>query len=152
MVLWTAFASVFALVLGYSRVPYAAALDGYFFKPFAKLHAGRISQPVSLLVIGGLSIVAAFFDLDWVISALITARILVQFIGQIVALDYIRRRRTDIVRPFRMWLYPAAVGHRAAWLDVHFLHVRLEHRTLFGMGVLATGVAAFTLWRRSQRS
>src|ERR1044072_1579518 len=32
MVLWTAFGSVFALLLGYSRIPYAAALDGYFFK------------------------------------------------------------------------------------------------------------------------
>ena len=47
MVLWTAFASVFALVLGYSRVPYAAALDGYFFKPFAKLHAGGVPEPVA---------------------------------------------------------------------------------------------------------
>src|SRR5712672_2865575 len=38
MILWTAFGSVFALLLGYSRVPYAAAKDGYFFKAFARLH------------------------------------------------------------------------------------------------------------------
>ena len=38
MILWTAFGSVFALLLGYSRIPYAAARDGYFFKAFARLH------------------------------------------------------------------------------------------------------------------
>src|SRR5947209_20255537 len=37
MILWTAFGSVFALLLGYSRVPYAAARDGYFFRVFARL-------------------------------------------------------------------------------------------------------------------
>jgi amino acid transporter len=150
MILWTAFASVFALVLGYSRVPYAAALDGYFFRPFAKLHEGGFPS-LSLLVIGGLSIVAAFFDLEWVISALITARILVQFIGQILALDYIRRRRSDIARPFRMWMYPlpSAIA-LAGWSYIFFTSG--WSITLFGLGVLATGVAAFALWRRSQRA
>jgi basic amino acid/polyamine antiporter, APA family len=150
MVLWTAFASVFALVLGYSRVPYAAALDGYFFKPFAKLHAGGFPS-LSLLVIGGLSILAAFLDLDWVISALITARILVQFMGQIATLDYIRRRRTDIVRPFRMWLYPLPSGIALLGWTYIFLTSGWSI-VLFGLGMLAVGVAAFTLWRRSQRS
>ncbi len=38
LVLWTAFASLFALLLGYSRIPYAAAINGHFFKSFGKLH------------------------------------------------------------------------------------------------------------------
>jgi basic amino acid/polyamine antiporter, APA family len=146
MVLWTAFASVFALVLGYSRVPYAAALDGYFFKPFVKLHEGGFPS-LSLIVIGGLAIVAAFFDLDWVISALITARILVQFMGQIVALDYIRRKRPEIARPFRMWLYPVpSVIALIGWAYV-FLTSGWS-TSLFGLGVLATGAIAFVVWRR----
>jgi amino acid transporter len=150
MILWTAFASVFALVLGYSRVPYAAALEGHFFKPFAKLHAGGFPS-LSVIVIGVLAIVASFLELDWVISALIAARILVQFVGQIAALHYIRRHRPEIVRPFRMRMYPipsliALVG----WLYV-FLTSGWSI-AMFGLGVLATGVAAFTLWRRPQRS
>jgi APA family basic amino acid/polyamine antiporter len=147
MVLWTAFASVFALVLGYSRVPYAAALDGYFFKPFAKLHEGGFPS-LSLLVIGGLSIVASFFDLDWVISALITARIVVQFMGQILTLHYIRRARPDIVRPFRMWLYP--VPSIIALIGWAYILLTSGWTTgLFGLGVLATGIIAFTLWRKT---
>ena len=150
MILWTAFASVFALVLGYSRVPYAAALEGHFFKPFAKLHAGGFPS-LSVIVIGVLAIVASFLELDWVISALIAARILVQFVGQIAALHYIRRHRPDIVRPFRMWMYPIpSLIALAGWLYV-FLTSGWSI-AMFGLGVLATGVAAFTLWRRPQRS
>src|SRR2546422_6385053 len=78
MILWTAFGSVFALLLGYSRVPYAAAKDGYFFKVFARLHPSGGFPYVSLIVLGVLSIFAGFVSLGMVIDALITTRILVR--------------------------------------------------------------------------
>src|SRR5262249_35790888 len=79
MILWTAFGSVFALLLGYSRIPYAAARDGYFFTPFARLHPDKAFPHVSLLVLGAISILACLFSLGVVIDALIATRILVQF-------------------------------------------------------------------------
>src|SRR3954464_11969108 len=85
MILWTAFGSVFALLLGYSRIPYAAARDGYFFKIFARLHPTHGFPYVSLILLGVLSIVLGFVSLGMVIDALVTMRILVQFIGQIGA-------------------------------------------------------------------
>ncbi len=106
MILWTAFGSVFALLLGYSRIPYAAAVDGYFFKSFAKLHPTKNYPHVSLLVMGAVSIVAAFFPLSAVISALITTRILVQFIGQVFAIPLLRKKLPDSARPYKMWIYP----------------------------------------------
>src|SRR6266480_1100638 len=106
MILWTAFGSVFALLLGYSRVPYAAAKDGYFFRVFARLHPSQGFPHVSLIVLGVLSIFAGFVSLGMVIDALITTRILVQFIGQIGAVTLLRRRAPDLPRPYRMWLYP----------------------------------------------
>jgi basic amino acid/polyamine antiporter, APA family len=149
MVLWTAFASVFALVLGYSRVPYAAALEGHFFKPFAKLHPAGFPS-LSLLVIGGLSIAAALFDLDWVISALLTARILAQFVAQIFAVRQIRRR-ADIRLPFRMWLYPLpSLVALAGWSYI-FLTSGWTFAA-FGLGVLATGIAAFWTHNRKPAS
>src|SRR5213078_524266 len=48
LVLWTAFGSCFALLLGYSRIPFAAARDGYFFKTFAKIHPQKHFPHVSL--------------------------------------------------------------------------------------------------------
>ncbi|MDQ3907554.1 MAG: APC family permease, partial [Acidobacteriota bacterium] len=74
MVLWTAFGSVFALLLGYSRIPYAAALDGYFFKVFGRLHPSKNFPHVSLLAIGAISILCSLFSLGMVIDALITTR------------------------------------------------------------------------------
>jgi amino acid transporter len=131
-------------------VPYAAALDGYFFKPFARLHAGGFPS-LALLVIGGLSITASFLDLGWVIDALVASRIVIQFIPQVVALDYLRRRRKDVARPFRMWLYP--LPSLLALLGFSYIFVTQEPKIiLFGLGVLGTGVLAFILWRRSLRA
>jgi amino acid transporter len=144
LVLWTAFASLFALLLGYSRIPYAAAINGHFFKSFARLHPTGRFPYVSLLVMGGLSIVASLWPLDQVITALLTSRILVQFIGQIIALDYIRRHKPEIPRPFRMWLYPipsiiAFLGWIYIFATSGWIYIG------FGLVTLAAGVVVFRL-------
>ena len=151
LVLWTAFGSVFALLLGYSRIPFAAAESGYFFRAFGRLHPTKGFPHVSLLVLGVLSIVAGFFSLGTVIDALIVTRILVQFMGQVVGLMLLRRRQPDMPRPYRMWLYPVpALVALLGWIFV-FATTQLEV-ILFGLGVLAAGCAAFLVWSwRTQR-
>jgi APA family basic amino acid/polyamine antiporter len=150
LTLWSAVASVFALVLAYSRVPYAAALDGYFWKPFARLHPKGGFPYVSLLAVGALSILGGMLSLDWVVSALLTARILIQFIGQIAALEVLRRTRPDVPLPFRMWLYPLpSVLALVGWLYVFATSGWTF--VLCGLGVLASGVVAFEIWRRRVR-
>jgi len=145
MILWTAFGSVFALLLGYSRVPYAAAKDGYFFKVFARLHATEGFPWVSLIVLGVLSIVAGFVSLGMVIDALITTRILVQFVGQIGALTLLRRRAPDMPRPYRMWLYP--LPSLVALLGWIFVFATTPLPVIaFGLGALLLGVICFGAW------
>ncbi len=106
LVMWTAFASVFSLTLGYSRVPYAAALDGNYFQAFARLHPQHQFPYVSLLALGGVAALFCFFSLADVIAALVVIRIMLQFLIQAVGLIVLRIRRPDLPRPFRMWLYP----------------------------------------------
>src|SRR5438874_5968008 len=106
LVMLTAFASVFSLILGYSRVPYAAALDGNYFKVFARIHPVHRFPHISLLALGGAGLLFCFFSLADVISALVVIRILLQFILQAVGIIVLRVRRPDMPRPFRMWLYP----------------------------------------------
>ncbi len=147
LVLWTAFASVFALLFGYSRIPYAAAVDGRFFKVFAHLHPRGQFPDFSLLVLGGLTIVASFWALDAVISALLTSRILIQFLGQIAALHYLRTRRRDVPRPFRMWLYPIPSAVAAAgW--VYIFATSGWTYILFGGLSLLIGVVVYGIWSR----
>jgi amino acid transporter len=150
LVLWTAFGSVFALLLGYSRIPYAAAQSGYFFRAFGRLHPTKEFPYVSLLVLGAISIVASFFSLGTVIDALIVTRILVQFMGQVVGLMLLRRHAPQMVRPYRMWLYPMpALVALVGWI---FVFATTQLRViLFGVGVLAAGCLTFIAWSRRTR-
>jgi amino acid transporter len=144
-ILWTAFGSVFALLLGYSRIPYAAANDGYFFKAFGRLHPRRAFPYISVLVVGAVSIVCSFFSLGLVIDALITTRILVQFIGQIGALTLLRKRRPAAPGSYRMWLYPLpSLVALAGWV---FVFATSDVKViLFGLGTLLAGVLVFLVW------
>ena len=145
MVLWTAFGSVFALLLGYSRIPYAAALDGTFFRIFGRVHPEKHFPHVSLVIIGVIAILCSTFSLGMVIDALLTTRILVQFIGQVVAVVRLRAVRPDMPRPFRMWLYPLpALVALLGWIFV--LGTSDPLVILFGLATLALGVVAFFAW------
>ena len=145
LVLWTAFGSVFALLLGYSRIPFAAAESGYFFRAFGKLHPTGDFPYVSLLVLGAISIIAGFFSLGTVIDALIVTRILIQFMGQIVGLILLRRRAPEMPRPYRMWLYP--VPALVALLGWIFVFATTQLRVIFfGLGVLLLGCVVFLFW------
>ena len=150
MVLWTAFGSCFALLLGYSRIPYAAARDGYFFKPFARLHETKNFPHVSLLFIGGLSILCCVLPLMTVIDALLTTRILVQFIGQIGAVAWLRHTEPHAARPFRMWLYPLpALIALLGWV---FLFSTTGVRTIgYAVVALTLAVLCFLVWSRWRR-
>jgi amino acid transporter len=151
LILWTAFGSVFALLLGYSRIPFAAAQSGYFFRAFGRLHPTKDFPYVSLLVLGAISIVAGYFSLGTVIDALIVTRILVQFMGQAVGLILLRRHAPEMPRPYRMWLYPIpALVALAGWIFV-FATTQVEV-ILFGVGVLAVGFVAFLLWSSNTKS
>jgi fructoselysine transporter len=117
MVLWIALASVFSVLLGYSRVPYAAALDGNFFSVFARVHPTKRFPHVSLLVLGGIAFLASVrLDLQTSITGILALRLLVQFVGQAVGVMLLRKRWGTGRLPFRMWLYPVpAVLTMCGW-------------------------------------
>ncbi|WP_295128520.1 APC family permease [uncultured Chitinophaga sp.] len=110
MILWVAFASVFSATLGYSRIPFAAAQDGAFFKVFARLHPTKNFPHISLLFLGGVAFVfSLLFKIKDVISAILAMRILVQFIAQAVGLMLLSRRNGRSFFKWRMPLYPIPV-------------------------------------------
>jgi amino acid transporter len=106
LVIWTAFASVFSTLLGYSRVPYAAALDGNYFRVFARLHPEGRFPHVSLLGLALVAVVFCFLSLADLIAGLVVIRITLQFLVQAVGVMVLRWRRPELARPFHMWFYP----------------------------------------------
>jgi amino acid transporter len=144
LVMWTAFASVFALLLGYSRVPYAAALDGNYFRVFSRLHPRHLFPNVSLLALGAVTTVFCFFDLSHVISALVAIRIILQFVLQQVGVIVLRVREPQMPRPFRIWLYPlpplfALVG----FLFVLFSRKDASRELIFALVIALSGSAIY---------
>lgn len=110
LILCIALSSLFAVVLGYSRVPYAAAVDGNFFKVFSKLHPTKNFPHISLMVLCATGFLfSLIFKLGDVIKAILAMRILVQFIGQAVGVVLLRKRFGDKNLPFKMWLFPLPV-------------------------------------------
>ena len=142
LILCIAFSSLFAVVLGYSRVPYAAAIDGNFFKPFAKLHPTKKFPYVSLIVLCALGFVfSLFMRLGDVISSILAMRIIVQFIGQGVGVSLLRKKFGTRELPFKMLLFPLPVIISIAiWI---FLFISTGWFALWGSLIAVMGVAAY---------
>jgi fructoselysine transporter len=145
MVLWIALASVFSLLLGYSRVPYSAALDGNFFPIFAKVHPTKHFPHVSLLILGSLAFLFSIvLKLETAIAGILAMRLLVQFIGQTFGLMLLQRRWSADKFPFRMWFYPIpAVLTIAGWA---WLFWQTGAARKWGLLEIALGVTAFLIW------
>jgi amino acid transporter len=140
LILVTAFASTYGNLLGYSRVPFAAASDGMFLEPFARVHEKHRFPHVSLWVLGILALPACLFPLDQVINALTTGIVLVQSIAQIAAL--LALRKNGIVAPYRMLLYPLpAIIALGGWIFVFTSAGR--NAILFGLASLLVGCVVF---------
>jgi APA family basic amino acid/polyamine antiporter len=146
LVMWTAFASVFSLLLAYSRAPYAAAVDGNYFRAFARLHARHKFPNVSLLALGAVATVFCFFNLSQVIAALVAIRILLQYVLQQVGVIVLRVREPGMQRPFRMWLYPLPpLFALAGFLFILFSRADASREMIYAAVIAATGTGLYLL-------
>jgi APA family basic amino acid/polyamine antiporter len=146
----TAFASVFSLTLGYSRVPYAAALDGNYFRVFAKVHPVYRFPHVSLVALGVVAAGFCFLRLRDAIAALVVIRLILQFLVQAIGVMVFRVTRPEIARPFRMWLYPLpALVAIAGFLFILFNRENWEKEVRYAVVILVAGLAIYMIraWR-----
>jgi len=142
LILWIALASLFAVVLGYSRIPYAAAVDGNFFQVFSKLHPTKDFPYVSLIFLCSLGFIfSLLLRLEKAIDSILAMRIIIQFIGQSVGLVMLRERLGTKNLAFKMWLYPVPVVLSICiWL---FLLISTGWFALWGTLIAAGGFIVF---------
>ena len=141
------FASAFSGLFGYSRVPYAAAREGHFFRWFGAVHSKHQIPHRSLLLIGAMVLFWSFFSLEMVISALIATRILEQFVAQVFAIVLLRNLQPERPRPWRMWFYPLpCVVALVGWLFVYRGTGRLF--IIVGIATLIVGAMVFLIWSK----
>jgi fructoselysine transporter len=151
MILFVAFGSIFSATLGYSRVPYAAALDGNFFSVFARVHSTKKFPYISLIALGAVSIViCAFFSLFSVIRAILAMRCLIQFAGQAVGLMLLHRRGKTERWPFHMLFYPVPVILAiAGWIAIFISTGR--NPMLASLAAMAAGILVYLVRARMAR-
>ena len=150
LIMWTAFASVVALLLGYSRAPFAAAREGNFFAPFARLHP-RGFPGVSLLALAAIAFLFCFLDLRTVISTLVAVRIVLQYGLQQIGVVVLRVRQPALARPFRMGLYPLPPALAFAGFAFLLLSRKGAGRELlFALVLGASGAALY--WFRERKT
>lgn len=150
LILCIAFSSLFAVVLGYSRVPYAAAIDGNFFKQFGKLHPTKNFPHVSLIFLCGLGFIfSLFMRLGDVISSILAMRIVVQFIAQGVGVGLLRKRFGTKDLPFKIWLFPIPVIISICiWI---FLFISTGWFALWGSLIAVAGAAVYFLFVNNRK-
>jgi amino acid transporter len=145
LLMWSCLGSAFAGLLGYSRIPFGAARQGHFFAVMGAISPRHQIPHLSLLLVGGLMLFWSFFDLGDVISALITTRILEQFIGQVIGLIILRRTQPDRPRPFRIYLYPIPCGLAlVGWLYVYIASGQFF--IVLGLVTMLAGFVTYLCW------
>ncbi len=153
LIIWTAFGSLFSLLLGYSRIPWAAARDRNFFAGFGRLDPSGRFPRCALLTLGLAGAAACMFSLFEVIAALVVVRLALQFLFQAVGLLWLRRRQRQLARPFRMWLYPApALMAIAGFLYMLLVRSQSGRELAVAALLLGFGVALFLLRARRSES
>ena len=154
LILIAAFGSVFAILLGYSRIPYAAAVEGQFFTVFARLHPEGGFPYVSLLTVGTFSALACLFSLESLITVLIVTQTLLQFAAQCVAVILLRKQRNPLIEAhadtYRMPLFPLpALIALAGW--IYIVVTSGARYMLLAAIFLIAGMSVF-LFRAKQQS
>ncbi len=150
LMLWIAFSSVFSVLLGYTRIPYAAAVDGNFFRAFARLHPKGDFPYVSLVTLGLIASVFSLLKLTEVIGSLVAIRVSTQYLPQAIGFFVLRFRRPDMPRPFKMWLYPLpGIAIVAGW--VYILATSQPRSLLIALAVFVIGSVAFFIRAKMRR-
>jgi APA family basic amino acid/polyamine antiporter len=147
------FAALNGSILSGSRVPYALARDGIFFRSFATVHPRFATPSVSIL---GLSLWAAVLVFSgrydqlynyvifasWLLYGMTTAAVIV-----------LRRTRPDLQRPYRTLGYPAVpllfVG-AAVLLEVFTLK-NSPRESVAGIVLILLGLPFYFYWKRRNR-
>ena len=148
LVLCIAVASLFSVMLGYSRIPYAAALNGDFFPIFSRVHPKHRFPHISLLALGGLAFVfSLLFKMKEVITAIIVMRILIQFVSQAVGVIAWHYSKPDEPRPFKMPLFPLpAILSIIIWLFIFFSSEWIY--IFFAFGIIGIGLVLYKVKER----
>jgi len=144
------FAALNGSILSGSRVPYAAARDGLFFNSVARVHPTHHTPSISIVVLSlwsCLLVLSGKYDdlfnlvifASWILYGMTAAAVLV-----------LRRKRPDLVRPYRTAGYPMVpvlfiLGAAILLISTAFQRPR---ESAAGIGLIVLGLPFYAKWRK----
>ena len=144
------FAALNGSILSGSRVPYAMARDGLFFRSVAKVHPKYKTPGNSMILLclwSCIVVLSGWFD-DLYNFVIFGSWIL--YLMTAVSVFVLRRKRPDLARPYRVIGYPVVpvlfIGV-AALLLVSTLQTR-PRESLMGLGLMALGLPFYFFWKK----
>jgi APA family basic amino acid/polyamine antiporter len=146
------FAALNGSILSGSRVPYAAARDGYFFKAVARVHPHHRTPGVSIIV---LNLWAALLVLSGKYDDLFNLVIFASWIlygMTAAAVPVLRWRRPDLVRPYRTVGYPFVPVLFIIGAFVLLITTAIERprESLMGIGLIVLGIPFYFYWKNKR--
>jgi basic amino acid/polyamine antiporter, APA family len=144
------FAALNGSILTGSRVPYAMARDGLFFRSMAKVNVEHSTPGVAII---GLSAWAAIVVFSGRYDQLLTFVIFASWLlyGMTTAAVFVlRRKRPDLSRPYRTLGYPwvPALFVVAALLIELVTLYHSPRESLMGIALILVGLPFYFLWKR----
>jgi amino acid transporter len=151
LIVVAAIGSVFAGLLGGSRVPYEAARDKVFLPVFGELHPKLKLPTAGVLTMGVITMIGSLFTLTTIINAAVATLVIIQSLAQVAAIVVLRRRQPNLPRPYRQWLYPVpTIIALAGWVYIYISASWLS----IGLSVcwIAIGAIAFLIYARAEHT
>jgi APA family basic amino acid/polyamine antiporter len=152
-ILVSTFGCVNGLILGGARVLYAMARDRLFFPVAGRVHPVR-RTPTGALVLQGIwsAVLALSGSYDRLLTYVVFASLAFNALT-VVGLLWLRRKRPDMLRPYRAWGYPVTpiLYLLGASFFLVYIFVGDPADACIGMGLVALGVHAYFWFRRAQR-
>jgi APA family basic amino acid/polyamine antiporter len=142
------------LILAGSRVYYAMAKDGLFFRGVAKLHPRYKTPATSLAVQAAWTSVLCLSGSYGQLLEYIIFAVLVFYILTITGLFVLRWKRPDAPRPYRAIGYPVLPAIYivfAVFIDVVLLRYKPQF-TWPGLIIVLIGIPVYLLWSRVSRT
>jgi amino acid transporter len=151
LIVVAAIGSVFAGLLGGSRVPFEAARDKVFLPVFGKLHPKLNLPTAGVLTMGAITIIGSLFTLTTIINAAVATLVIIQSLAQVAAIVVLRHRQPNLPRPYRQWLYPlptivALIGWVYIYISASWLSIGLS------LCWIAIGSIAFLVYAKAEHT
>jgi len=151
LIVIAAIGSVFAGLLGGSRVPFEAARDKVFLPVFGHLHPKLNLPTAGVLTMGVITMIGSLFTLTTIINAAVATLVIIQSLAQVAAIIVLRLRQPNLVRPYRQWLYP--VPTIIALLGWFYIYVSASWLSI-GLSLcwIAIGAIAFLIYAKAEHT